>query len=76
MAKVRQLFNAVSVDTAKRKRICHHNRAKHHVAAGERCLVIRDPTNNATKNYCVPCGTAILDRAQEDLDGLRLELLE
>jgi hypothetical protein len=76
MAKVRQLFNAVSIETAKRKRVCHHNRAKHQVPASERCLVIRDPTNNASKNYCVPCGTAILDRAQQDLDGLRSELLD
>lgn len=76
MAKVRQLFNAVSIETAKRKRVCHHNRAKHQVPAGGRCLVIRDPTNNSSKNYCVPCGTAILYRAQEDLDGLRSELLD
>lgn len=76
MAKVRQLFNTVSVDVAKRRRICHHNRAKHHVAAGERCLVIRDPANSSSKNYCMACGTAILDRAQQDLNGLRSELAE
>ncbi|MEJ7774635.1 MAG: hypothetical protein WKF72_07460 [Nocardioidaceae bacterium] len=76
MAKVRQLFNNVSIETAKRKRICHHNRAKHQVAAGERCIVVRDATNNASKNYCVACGTAILDRAQQDLNDLRRELLE
>lgn len=76
MARTRQLFNTVTVETAKRKRICHHNRAKHQVVAGERCLVIRDPTSNASKNYCVSCATAILDRAEQDLAGLRAELLD
>jgi hypothetical protein len=74
MAKVRQLFNNVSVETAKKKRICHHNRRKHEVLGGERCLVIKDPSGGK-KNYCVECATGILDRAQDDLDDLRGTLL-
>jgi len=75
MAKVRQLFNAASIETAKRKRICHHNRRKHQVLAGEKCLVLKDAASGGSKNYCVECGTAILDRAQDDLDGLRRKFL-
>ncbi len=74
MAKIRQLFNAASVETAKRRRVCHHNRRKHEVLAGEKCLVLRDAGTGGSKNYCVECGTAILDRAGEDLDALRKDL--
>ena len=75
MAKVRQLFNAANIETAKRKRICHHNRRKHQVLAGEKCLVLRDATSGGSKNYCVECATAILDRAQDDLNDLRAKVL-
>ena len=70
MAKVRQLLNPVSVQTAQRPRICHHSRKQHAIATGERCLVIKDP-NGGSKNYCLECGGAILDRAGDDLETLR-----
>lgn len=73
MPKVRQLFNAVDVEVAKRRRICHHNRRKHEIAQGERCLVIRSP-DGGHKNYCVACATEILDWADQDLQALRDEL--
>jgi hypothetical protein len=71
MAKVRQLFNMASVETAKRRRICHHNRRKHSIAAGDRCLVLKDPSSGASKNYCVECAAQIFDRADADLAALR-----
>jgi len=71
MAKVRQLFNGVAIETAKRKRICYHNRKKHSIEGGDLCLVIKDPAGNGKKNYCVTCGLEILDRAADDLDALR-----
>jgi hypothetical protein len=74
VAKVRQLFNAASVEVAKRRRICHRNRRKHSIAAGERCLVLKDPGTGGTKNYCHQCAGEILDRAQGDLDDLRHQL--
>jgi hypothetical protein len=74
MAKVRQLFNAVSVEVAQRRRICHHNRRKHSIAAGDRCLVVKDPATGGGKNYCHGCAIDILDRAQADLDELRHQL--
>jgi hypothetical protein len=75
MPKVRQLLKSASVETAARRRICHHNRRKHEIAAGERCLVLRDATSNGSKNYCTTCASAVLDRVQMDLDLLRDELL-
>jgi hypothetical protein len=74
MAKVKQVLNAVSVEEAKMKRICHRNRKKHSIAGGERCLVIRDPASGGKRNYCVECGSAILDVAADDLQALRSEL--
>ena len=74
MAKTRQLFNTAAIDTAKRRRICHHNRKKHSIAAGERCLVLKDPASGAGKNYCSECAERILDRAELDLAALRNEL--
>lgn len=74
MAKVRQLFNAATIQTAKRRRICHRSRKNHEVLAGDKCLVLKD-ANGGSKNYCVVCATAIFDRAQDDLDELRRKLL-
>ena len=67
-------MSAATVEIAKRQRICHHNRRKHEVLAGDRCLVLKDAASGGSKNYCMECATAILDRAQEDLDDLRHEL--
>lgn len=73
MAKIRQLFNHIEVETAKRERICHHNRKKHSIAKGERCLIIKQ-SDGARKNYCVDCAIDILDRATEDLAELRAKI--
>lgn len=74
MAKVRQLFNVAAIETAKRRRICHHNRKNHSIAAGERCLALKDPASGATKNYCVECAAQIFERAEADLAALRAKL--
>jgi hypothetical protein len=74
MAKVKQVLNAVSVEEAKQKRICHRNRKKHSIAGGERCLTVRDPASGARRNYCIECGNAILDVAADDLEALRAGL--
>jgi hypothetical protein len=73
VAKIRQLFNHVDVETAKRQRLCHHNRSKHSIAQDERCLVIKQ-SDGARKNYCVGCATDILDRAENDLAELRAKI--
>jgi hypothetical protein len=74
MAKTRQLFNMATIETAKRRRICHHNPKKHSIAAGERCLVLKNPSSGAGKNYCPECAKQIFDRAELDLAGLREQL--
>jgi hypothetical protein len=70
MAKVRQLFNDVTVEVAKRQRICSHNRNGHKILKDECCLVIKNADGAGYKNYCVACGTEILHRASEDLQKL------
>lgn len=74
MAKVRQLLNAASVETAKRKRICYRKRGNHEIGAGENCLVVKEPNTNGSKNYCRDHASEILDRAQDDLSKLREQL--
>lgn len=75
MAKVRQLLKDASVETAARKRVCHHNRKKHEIASGTECLVVKDPANSGSKkNYCPECAAAILDQAEDDLSALRVQL--
>ena len=70
MAKTRQVLKAVSVEQASRKRKCHHSGGKHRIAGGDRCLVVKEP-DGGRKNYCVDCGNAILEVAEDDLDTLR-----
>lgn len=74
MAKTRQLLNGASVEMAKRRRICHHNRNKHSIAANTKCLVVKDPASGGSKNYCAQCAADILARAETDLVALRVEL--
>lgn len=70
MAKVREVLGHVSVETTKRKRVCHRNRRSHSIAKGEVCLVLREPASGGSKNYCVACAAAILQRAEADLERL------
>lgn len=73
MPAIRRLISSASVETASRKRLCHRNRRSHVVAKGEVCLVIKD-ADGGSKNYCIQCATAILDRAAQDLHDLRKSL--
>lgn len=45
------------------------------IQMGQRCLVIRDSATLSSKNYCIRCGQAILDKARDDLAVLEAELL-
>jgi len=74
VAKIRQLLNGASVETAKRRRICHHNRSKHSIAANTKCLVVKDAASGGSKNYCPQCAADILAHAETDLAALRNEL--
>jgi hypothetical protein len=74
MASVRRLLNGATVETAKRKRICHHNRKKHSISAGEPCLVITDSSSGGKKNYCVECAAAILQCVDQDVAAMRKRL--
>jgi len=72
MAKTRDVLVHVSIDVAIRKRKCHRSK-KHGVAAGERCLLIRESSGLGSKNYCVECAKDILDAANRKLSSLSQE---
>lgn len=74
MAKIREVLKELTVETAKRDRICHRNRNDHTIRSGEPCLVIRDPVSGGSKNYCPSCARGILDRAEGDVARLRQQL--
>lgn len=74
MAAIRRVLKDLSVETAKKSRICHRNRDDHTIKAAESCLVVRDPTSQGSKNYCRKCATEILDKAAEDLTAIRSAL--
>lgn len=74
MAKVRRILNLVTVETAKRRRTCSHNRKNHSIQGGEVCLVIKEASGEGSKNYCVPCGLEILTLAADELATLRESL--
>jgi hypothetical protein len=74
MAKTRQLLNMASIETAVRRRVCHHNRKKHAIAGGTKCLVIKDAASGGSKNYCPECAEAIFASIEDDLSILRTKL--
>jgi hypothetical protein len=67
MPQVKNLLKDTSVQVAQRKRKCHRNE-KHLVAAGEACLVVRDPASGSYRNYCTECARPILANARESLE--------
>lgn len=74
MAKVRQLLHGASVEVAIRRRICHHNRKQHSIAANTKALVIKDPASGGSRNYCPACAEEIFGQVEVDLAALRTEL--
>lgn len=74
MARVRRVLTAITIEVAQRKRICHHDRKHHSIEKGTACLVIKEPSGEGHKNYCVSCGLEILDLAADDLASLRSSL--
>lgn len=74
MAKVTQVLRTARIETAARRRICHHNRRKHSISAGTKCLVIKDSAGGGSKNYCPECANAIFAKVDVDLEALRAEL--
>ncbi len=74
MPKVRDILVHVSVELAQRRRICHRKRSEHSISGGELCLVIQDPTDGSSRNYCRACAHEILISAQARLAQLRGEL--
>ncbi len=74
MAVIKSLLIRLEIETASKKRICHRNRKKHSIGAGEVCLVTIDDMGGK-KNYCKICYAEMLNKAQANLDELRVQLL-
>ena len=66
MASVRDIIVHVEVETAQSKRICHHNRKKHSVLMGRKCLAVHSH-DGGRKNYCLECALEILAKAKAKL---------
>ena len=75
MAAVRDIISHIEIETATRKRICHHNRKDHNITAGEKCLVISEQSGSS-KNYCYSYGVAILTKARHKLILLETDFAE
>lgn len=74
MPQIRRVLGACTVETAKRRRVCHRDRKRHPIEKDSRCLVIKDPVSGSSKNYCPHCALAMLDQAADDLRALRDQL--
>jgi hypothetical protein len=70
MAQIKNLLGHATVEVAKGKRICHRNRKKHGILEGEVFLLVCSGRFNR-KNYCRGCALPMIEKAQEDLNGLR-----
>lgn len=72
MAKVKDILVHVSVETAVSRRKCHRSE-KHGVAAGNRCLVVKQGLYK--RNYCGTCASAILASAEIRLAAIKADML-
>ncbi len=74
MSKTRDILIHVSVETAIKKRRCHHSRGKHHISGGERFLSVRDGNGLGSKNYCKACAAPMMSAATEKFSAIQGEL--
>lgn len=65
MAIVRNILRHVMLETAMRKRRCHH-KASHEITKGMVCLVVVDE-RGSKNNYCSECAKPMLDAARNNL---------
>jgi hypothetical protein len=73
MAQIKSLLGHASLEVAKGKRTCHRNRRKHRILKGESFLLVRSGRFDR-KNYCRECALPMIQKAQEDVNGLRAAL--
>ncbi len=70
MAQTRDILIHLSVETAIRKRKCHHSRGKHGIGAGEKFLSVREGSGMGSKNYCKECAAPMLAAAKGKFEGI------
>jgi len=73
MPKLRDVLTHVEVETASRKRKCHHSN-KHSIPQGDECLVVHGGAYNSGKNYCIECAEKMLDLADKRFAEIRNQL--
>ena len=74
MPKIRDVLTHVSVECASRARICHRKRTEHSIAKGVKCLVVKDPSTQGSKNYCAECSKEIIEAAKVRLEEIEHQL--
>ena len=74
MAQTRDILIHLSVETAVRKRKCHHSRGKHDIAGGQQFLSVRESNSLGSKNYCMGCAAPILQGAKGKLLAISNQL--
>ena len=72
MAIVKNILRHVAIETAERRRRCHHKRT-HTITKGMVCLVVVDERGSKT-NYCAVCAKPMLEMAASTLQGFSLGL--
>jgi hypothetical protein len=68
MSQSRDILIHLSVETAIRKRKCHHSRGKHQIGAGEKFLSVRESSGMGSKNYCKECARPMLAAAKSKFE--------
>lgn len=74
MPAIKDILPKLEVRTSKRKNKCKRNN-KHEIPKGDLWLIVT-PRGPVARDfgYCVPCGTAILEAAQQRLSSCLSEL--
>ena len=71
MPKLKRLLSNSRFETALRQRQCSRNK-QHKITKGEKCFVIEEHMKK--RNYCLDCASLLIEKAQKDLDLLKIEL--
>jgi hypothetical protein len=74
MSQTKDIIKHVLVETAAAQRKCYHKPKLHSISKGEACLVVKDTSSRAKRNYCAACASEIIKLGEIKINGMKRSL--
>jgi hypothetical protein len=74
MSQTKDILKHVLVETAAVQRKCYHKPKLHSISKGELCLVVKDTSSRAKRNYCTVCADEIVKLGESKISAMKRSL--